>query len=148
MRSSPPPRPGDPVRRSSKSLKWFSASRKNESYGSSSRLGRSSPSRDHLIAGCQLSFRRVKNFRTKNLKIFLARSIKVPISVACGKFLQLRLDWFQRKQKGSGEWISNQKLYFIVKISQSKCVLDCPMLVKRKYFAALCSTIASSLKGC
>ena len=40
----------------------------------------------HLIVGCQLSFRRVKNFRTKDLKIFLARFIKVPISVAGGKF--------------------------------------------------------------
>ena len=67
------------------------------------RLGRFFPCRDHLIVGCQLSFRRVKNFRTKDLKIFLARFIKVPISVAGGKFLQLRLDWFQRKQKGSGE---------------------------------------------
>ena len=77
--------------------------RPREKMSLTGRLGRFCPSRDHLIAGCQLSFRRVKNFRTKNLKIFLARSIKVPISVACGKFLQLRLDWFQRKQKGSGE---------------------------------------------
>ena len=63
------------------------------------RLGRFCPSRDHLIAGCQLSFRRVKNFRTKNLTIFLARFIKVSIFVACGKFLQLRLDWFYRESK-------------------------------------------------
>ena len=55
---SPPPRGGGP---SKKIEQIGSGFRPREKMSLTGRLGRFCPSRDHLIAGCQLSFRRVKN---------------------------------------------------------------------------------------
>ena len=71
---SPPPGGGP----SKKIEQIGSGFRPREKMSLTGRLGRFCPSRDHLIAGCQLSFRRVKNFRTKNLTKFWRDSLRFP----------------------------------------------------------------------